>query len=260
MQEHMDILQSVILGIVEGLTEFLPISSTGHLILVSELLGIPSTEFVKSFMIAVQLGAILAVVILYWRKFLDIEVLKRLVVGFIPTGILGFTLYKVIKGYLLGNSMIVVGALFLGGVALIVFELLHKESEEEGQEIRTLPYGQVLLVGLFQSIAMIPGISRSAATIVGGLLVGIRRATIVEFSFLLAVPTMLAATGYDILKSADSFPSEGYGLLAIGFGTSLIVALLSMKLLVAFVKKHTFIPFGIYRIVLAVAFFVLVLA
>ena len=256
----MTLLDRFLLGALEGFTEFLPISSTGHLILLSEVLGIPSTEFVKSFMIAVQLGAIAAVVILYFKKFLDIEVIKRLIVGFIPTGIIGFTLYQLIKDYLLGNSLIVVWALFLGGIALIAFELLHKESEEEPEEIRTLPYRTVALVGLFQSVAMIPGVSRSAATIVGGLLLGMRRTTIVEFSFLLAVPTMVAATGYDILKSFDTFPTDGFGLLAVGFVTSLVVALLSMKLLISFVKKHTFIPFGIYRIVLAVLFFLFVLA
>ena len=256
----MDLADSIILGVIEGVTEFLPISSTGHLILAGELLGIPSTEFVKSFMIAVQLGAILAVVLLYWKKFLDIEVLKRLIVGFIPTGLLGLLLYKAIKESLLGNAYIVVGALFVGGIALIVFELLHKEAEGEPGEIRDIPYMHVLYVGCFQAIAMIPGVSRAASTIVGGLIVGLRRATIVEFSFLLAVPTMLAATGYDILKSYNSFPTEGLELLAVGFITALIVALLSMKLLVGFVKKHTFIPFGIYRIVLAALFFVFVLS
>lgn len=256
----MTLLESILLGALEGVTEFLPISSTGHLILAGELLGLPTTDFVKSFMIAVQLGAIAAVVILYFRKFFDIEVIKRLIVGFIPTGIIGFTLYQLIKDYLIGNSYIVVAALFLGGIALIAFELLHKESEEEPADIRDLPYKQVALVGLFQSVAMIPGVSRSAATIVGGLLMGMRRATIVEFSFLLAVPTMAAATGYDILKSFDTFPTDGFGLLAAGFLTSLIVALLSMKLLIGFVKKHTFIPFGIYRIVLAAVFFLFVLA
>lgn len=251
-------LDSILLGALEGATEFLPISSTGHLILAGELLNLPSDEFTKSFMIAVQLGAILAVLILYFKQFLDIEVLKRLVVGFIPTGIIGFTLYPLIKGYLIGNSVVVVWALLVGGIALIVFELLHKEKEDEPGEVRALPFRQALLVGLFQSIAIIPGVSRSAATIVGGLLIGIRRATIVEFSFLLAVPTMLAATGYDILKSYNSFSVDNWGLLALGFATSLLVALLSMKLLIGFVKKHTFIPFGIYRIVLALVFLLIV--
>ena len=255
----MTLFDSILLGALEGATEFLPISSTGHLILAGELLGLPSDEFTKTFMIAVQLGAILAVVILYFKKFLDIEVLKRLIVGFIPTGIIGFTLYRLIKDVLIGNSTVVVWALLLGGIALIVFELFHKEPEGEAADVRTIPYRQTLLVGLFQSIAMIPGVSRSAATIVGGLLMGMKRATIVEFSFLLAVPTMLAATGYDVLKTYDSISLDNWGLLLAGFATSLVVALLSMKLLIGFVKRHTFIPFGIYRIVLALLFLFMVL-
>lgn len=255
----MTLFDSILLGALEGATEFLPISSTGHLILAGELLGLPSDEFTKTFMIAVQLGAILAVVILYFKKFLDIEVLKRLIVGFIPTGIIGFTLYRLIKDMLIGNSTVVVWALLLGGIALIVFELFHKEPEGEAADVRTIPYTQTLLVGLFQSIAMIPGVSRSAATIVGGLLMGMKRATIVEFSFLLAVPTMLAATGYDVLKTYDSISLDNWGLLLAGFATSLVVALLSMKLLIGFVKRHTFIPFGIYRIVLALLFLFVVL-
>lgn len=252
-------LDSIFLGVLEGITEFLPISSTGHLILAGELLGLPSTEFLKSFMIAIQLGAILAVVALYWKKFLDFEVIKRLIVGFIPTGILGFTLYKFIKAALIGNTWVVVWALALGGVALIVFERFHTEKTTGTDDVRTLPYLQVLLVGCFQAIAMIPGVSRSAATIVGGLIVGMRRTTIVEFSFLLAVPTMLAATGYDVLKSAGSFPTDGFGLMLLGFATSFIVALFSVRFLVSFVKNHTFVPFGIYRIVLALVFIFFVL-
>lgn len=256
----MTLFESILLGALEGVTEFLPISSTGHLILAGELLGLPSDEFVKTFMIAVQLGAILAVVVLYFRKFLDIEVLKRLIVGFIPTGIIGFSLYSLIKAYLIGNPYVVVAALAIGGVALIVFEHFHKEPEGEADDIRTIPYRTTLIVGLFQSIAMIPGVSRSAATIVGGLLAGMKRATIVEFSFLLAVPTMAAATGYDILKSYQSFTTDSLGLLAVGFGTSFIVALIAMKFLIGFVKRYTFVPFGIYRILLAAVFFFFVLA
>lgn len=256
----MTLFESILLGALEGITEFLPISSTGHLILAGELLGLPSDEFVKTFMIAVQLGAILAVVALYFRKFLDIEVIKRLIVGFIPTGIIGFSLYSLIKAYLIGNAYVVVAALFIGGIALIVFEHFHKEPEGEAEDIRTIPYRTTLIVGIFQSIAMVPGVSRSAATIVGGLLAGMKRATIVEFSFLLAVPTMAAATGYDILKSYDTFTTDNLGLLAVGFGTSFVVALIAMKFLIGFVKRYTFVPFGIYRIVLAVVFFLFVLA
>ena len=252
-------LDSIILGVVEGVTEFLPISSTGHLILVSELLGLEPSTFLSSFQIAIQLGAIAAVLALYWKRFLDIPLLMKLFVAFLPTGLVGFLVYPYVKGYLLGNPTVVVASLFLGGIALIVFELFHKEKPESLERSREITYPQALLVGLFQSIAIIPGVSRSAATIVGGLLVGMRRVAIVEFSFLLAVPTMAAATGYDLLKSADTFVFDQLGLLALGFATAFAVALLSMRFLIQIVRRYSFVPFGIYRIVLAVAFFIVVL-
>lgn len=255
----MTIWDTIILGALEGFTEFLPISSTGHLILASELLGLPSTEFLKSFQIAIQLGAIAAVLLLYFRSFLDIEILKKLFVAFLPTGLVGFLVYPYVKGFLLGNSTIVVASLLLGGVALIVFELLHKERWSNAIDIKEISYKQAALVGVFQSIAIIPGVSRSAATIVGGLLVGLPRVSIVEFSFLLAVPTMVAATGYDLLKSAHAFTMADAELMAIGFIVSLLVAFASMKFLLSIIKRFSFIPFGIYRIVIAVLFFVVVL-
>lgn len=253
-------LDSILLGALEGVTEFLPVSSTGHLILASELLNIPETAFLASFQIAVQLGAIAAVLVLYWKSFLDVRFLTKLFVAFLPTGLVGVLVYPFVKGYLLGNEYVVVSALFLGGIALIVFELFHKEKPESLEGAKQITYKQALLVGLFQSIAIIPGVSRSAATIVGGLLIGLRRVAIVEFSFLLAVPTMVAATGYDLLRSADTFAFDQFGLLALGSATAFIVALLSMRFLLAVVRRYTFIPFGIYRIVLAVLFFLIVLA
>lgn len=251
----MDLISAAILGVVEGVTEFLPVSSTGHLILVSQLLNLPQTEFQKTFEISIQLGAILAVVALYWRAFLDLEVLKRLIVAFIPTGIIGLGLYKLVKAYLIGNEMVVLWALLLGGLALIAFEYLHKEGEGALEEIRSMPYRTAGLIGLFQAAAIIPGVSRSAATIMGGLLLGLRRAAIVEFSFLLAVPTMLAATGLDLLKSAGSFSQADYAALGVGFVVAFLVAMASIVWLLRFVRTHTFVPFGVYRIVLAAAFF-----
>jgi undecaprenyl-diphosphatase len=248
----MTLFQSFILGVVEGITEFLPISSTGHLILTSWLLGLSRTEFQKSFEIAIQLGAIGAVIVLYWRRFLDIEMLKKIAIAFLPTGIIGLALYRVVKTYLLGSEEIVIWALGLGGVALIVFELLHREEKNAVQEVTAIPYSKAFLVGLFQSISIIPGVSRAGATILGGLFVGLTRPVIVEFSFLLAVPTMLAATGYDLLKNASAFSSEDTLNLAVGFVTSFIIALISIKWLIGYVQTRNFIPFGIYRILVAV--------
>lgn len=255
----MTILESIILGVVEGLTEFLPVSSTGHLILASDLLGIPSSEFLKSFEIAIQLGAILAVVALYWRSFLDLEVLKRVIVAFIPTGIIGLALYGFAKEYLLDNTQVVLWALLLGGVALIVFELMHKEKEDARQDVKSISYMQSFWIGVCQALAIIPGVSRSAATILGGLFLGVGRVAIVEFSFLLAVPVMFAATGLDLYKSAGSFSADNFTALAVGFVVSFVVAIASIRFLLKYVRNHTFIPFGVYRIVLALLFFLVIL-
>jgi len=247
------------LGIVEGVAEFLPISSTGHLVLVSELLKISQSNFTKSFEIIIQLGAILSVIVLYWKSLLKISNLKKIIVGFIPTGIIGLALYKIVKSYLLGSQNVVLWSLLLGGMALIIFEFWHKETENNGETIENISYKQSLWIGLCQSLAIIPGISRSAATIVGGLLSGLKRKTIVEFSFLLAVPTMLAASSLDIIKNADSFSKDQFGVLAVGFAVSFMVALLSIKFLLNFIKKHNFVPFGIYRILIAILFWLVIL-
>jgi undecaprenyl-diphosphatase len=254
----MNLITSFILGIVEGVSEFLPISSTGHLILASTLLHVAQSDFTKSFEIIIQLGAILSVIVLYWRSFLKIETLKKLFVAFLPTGIIGLALYKIIKTYLVGNESIVLWALFIGGIVLIVFEYLHKESEGAADSIEKITYKQSFLIGLFQALSIIPGTSRSAATIVGGLALGLKRSTIVEFSFLLAVPTMIAASGLDLVKNASSFSSGDALVLAVGFITSFVVALFSIKFLLGFVRKHTFIGFGIYRIAIAILFWILV--
>jgi len=257
----MTILHSIILGIVEGITEFLPVSSTGHLILVGDLLHIADSEFLKSFDIIVQLGAILAVVVVYWHKLWNWSMIKKLVVAFIPTGIIGLLLYKVVKN-LLGSNAVVLWALLLGGVILIIFEIWYKKKSAfqppTVTDVSAISYKQAATIGLFQAIAIIPGVSRSAATIVGGMLLGLSRETIVEFSFLLAVPTMIAASGLDLVKNGHSFTGSEYGMLAAGFIVTFFVALASIKWLLSYVRKHDFIPFGIYRIVIAIAFFFLV--
>ena len=254
----MDFITALILGIVQGISEFLPISSTGHLILASHLMGLQHTEFLKSFEIAIQAGTILSVVALYWRSLMvDFEVIKRLAVAFRPTGLLGLTLYRLIKGYLLGSETVVLCSLLIGGILIIAFERWYREGENATGDIRAMSYKNALIVGLFQSVAMIPGVSRSAATILGGLLLGLKRKTIVEFTFLLAVPTMLAATGYDLIKSGSQFSLDQVQYLLIGFVTAFVVALLSIKFLLRFIKTHTFIPFGIYRIVLVIVWVLL---
>ena len=250
----LQIFHTIILGVVEGITEFLPISSTAHLILTAKLLNLPQTEYIKSFEIIIQLGAILSVVALYWRSLLDLEVIKRLIVAFIPTGIIGLIVYKFAKQYLLGNTSVVLWALLLGGILIIVFEYLYKPKDVDNQEIRSIPYKHCLAIGLFQSIAIVPGVSRSAATVIGGLLLGLNRKTIIEFSFLLAVPTMLAASSLDLIKSADSFSIDQIWFLGVGFVVSFIVALLSIKFLLRYIKKHDFKAFGVYRIVIAILF------
>jgi undecaprenyl-diphosphatase len=254
----MDLLDAIILAIVEGLTEFLPVSSTGHTILAAALLNITQTPFVKSFEIALEFGSILAVVVLYWRYFLDIAVLKRLIVAFIPTGIVGFVFYRFFKDVLFGNEQIVLWALLLGGIFIILFELRYKERSAI-EEMAQIPYKHCLLIGLFQSVSIIPGVSRSAPTIMGGLALGMKRQTIVLFSFLLAVPTMIAASGFDLIMSYNEFSGGQVDLLLVGFLVSFLVALPAIKLFLGYVRKHSFIPFGIYRILLVIAFFFLVI-
>jgi undecaprenyl-diphosphatase len=252
-QPVLDALNAVWLGVVEGITEFLPISSTAHLILASRAMGIQETEFLKSFDIIIQLGAILSVVVLYWRKFLDIEVLKKLVVAVIPTGVIGLTVYKAIKGYLMGSMTVILLALIIGGVALIVFSRLRPAVDRE-TDFGEITYRKAFLIGLFQAIAVIPGVSRSAATIVGGSLIGVSKRTIVEFSFMLAVPTMLAATGLELVKNRSALQGNML-ILAIGFVVSFITAIIAIKSFLGYIKNRDFAHFGWYRIALAVVFF-----
>lgn len=251
----MNIIQALIISFVEGITEYLPISSTGHQVLASHLLGVPQTEFVKSFEIIIQLGAIAAIIFLYWRILLqDKEVWKRIIVAFLPTAVIGFLLYKVIKTFLLGNEWITVLALFIGGIILIIVEKTHTEKETHHAEIKDISLKNAFFIGLIQALSVIPGVSRAGATIVGGMLLGTKRKAAVEFSFLLAVPTMIAATGLDLLKSSHSFTSQEYLILLIGLVCSFVTALITVKYLIKFVQSHTFVSFGVYRIILAIVY------
>lgn len=259
----MNIFHGLLFGIVEGLTEFLPISSTAHLILAGEWLQLPSTEFLKTFEISIQLGAILAVVILYWKKIWSSwNLIGKLAIAFIPTGLIGFGLYKIVKKYLLDNNYIIAATLFIGGIILIMFEkYLQKKNNFQPTNSQNDPdstngfaaisYKQAAAIGLFQSLAIIPGTSRSAATIIGGLSLGIKREIIVEFSFLLAIPTMAAATGYDLYKNQLFFNGNELIIWLIGFIASFITAIISIKFFIKFIKKNNFIYFGWYRIILS---------
>lgn len=252
----MDLLHALILGVVEGVTEFLPISSTGHLIITSKLLGMARTDFLKTFDIAIQLGAILSVAVLYWRSLLvDFEVIKRVAAAFIPTAVIGLIFYKFVKEVLLDSTQVVLWSLLVGGVVLVVFELMYREKNGAISDVKQLSLGQAALIGVFQSVAMIPGVSRSAATIVGGLCLGVSRKAIVEFSFLLACPTMAAATGLDLIKSAHAFTADQFSFLAVGFLAAFAVGILSIQFLLYFVRNNNFIWFGVYRIVFALLLF-----
>lgn len=255
----MTLFDAIVLGVVEGISEFLPISSTGHLILVSSILHLQQTEFLKMFEVVIQLGAILSVVVLYAKRVLcDFGLMKKLVVAMIPAVIVGGFLYSFIKR-LFDSEGTIVWALFLGGAVLVLFELWHKEKEVAVREISEVSYRKAFLIGAFQMLAVIPGVSRSGATILGGLLLGLGRKTIVEFSFLLAVPTMLAATVLDISKSGGSATSSEWVLLGTGFVVSFAVSLAVVHWLLRFVQKNTFLIFGVYRMIAAVAFFFFVM-
>lgn len=250
-----NILNVIILSIVEGVTEFLPISSTGHLELASKILNIPQTGFVKTFEIVIQLGAILAVLILYFVRILkSVNLWKRVIVAFIPTSIIGLIFYKIIKNILLGNLLIDVISLFIGGILIIILEKYFAKKPPTIEKVENLSLTKTSLIGVAQSVSVIPGVSRAAATIFGGMGLGLTRVEATEFSFILAIPTMVAASGLDLYKTRFSFTSQEYLLIAIGFIGAFISAAITVKWLINFVSKHSFIGFGIYRIILALIF------
>lgn len=258
----MSILQSIILAIIEGLTEFLPVSSTGHLIIASSLMGIASEPFTKAFTIAIQFGAILSVVVLYFKRFFDVKDIRRfyfrLLVAFLPAGILGYLLKKIID-QMLTNVLVVAAALFIGGIIFLFVDRWFRKVETEGADFPD--NRQALTTGLFQVIAMIfPGTSRSAATIIGGLASGLNKRAAAEFSFFLAVPTMFAATCkelYDFHKEGNIFTHNDYLVLAVGNIISFIVAMLAIKFFIGFLVKHGFKLFGYYRIAIGGAILLL---
>ena len=257
----MDTLQSIIIGIVEGLTEFLPISSTGHMIITEKALQLTDNDFTKVFTVAIQLGAILAVVVLYWKKFLDFkrwQFYVKLAVAVIPALVLGFLFSKKIDA-LLESSTTVAISMLVGGLILIFIDKAFNNPTIDKEA--KIPLGKAFLIGVWQCIALIPGVSRSAASIIGGMQQKLTRSAAAEFSFFLAVPTMLAATGYKLYKyykANGGFSGHEIQQLAIGNLVAFVVALLAIKFFIGFLKKHGFKIWGYYRVIVGVLLLVLI--
>lgn len=250
----MNVFNAIILAIIEGLTEFLPISSTGHMILASSAMGIHEDEFVKTFEICIQLGAILAIALMYMQRFFkSIDIYLKLLVAFLPTAIIGFLAYDIIKQYLF-NAVVVSVSLIIGGIILIWIDTFIKNKSSEVKELDLIPYKNAFNIGMFQCLSMIPGTSRAAATIVGGVFNKLDKRQATEFSFLLAIPTMLAATGYDLLKTPIEFTPEQWKLLIIGLVVAGISAWIAVKIFLSIVEKYGFKPFGYYRIALGIIY------
>ncbi|MCW3123482.1 MAG: undecaprenyl-diphosphate phosphatase [Flavipsychrobacter sp.] len=256
-------IQVIILGIVEGLSEFLPISSTGHMIIASSIMGINEEAFTKLFEVCIQLGAILSVVALYWRKFFDFSKLDfylKLITAFIPAAIFGALFSKKIDA-LLESSLTVGFSFLIGGIVLLFIDKFFKRGTVESD--KEISYPKAFSIGCFQVIAMIPGVSRSAATIVGGLQQKLTRKLAAEFSFFLAVPTMMAATAkklWDFHKQGLTFHDGQLSMLLVGNVVAFIVAFIAIKTFITYVQKHSFRAFGVYRIIAGLAVFALVYA
>ena len=249
----MTLLHVVLLSIVEGITEFLPISSTAHLLITAHLLSIPHSPFLSTFEIAIQLGAMLAVLVSYTRLIFSSRTLfLQLCVGFMPTAIIGFTLYPFFKSFLQGSLALPLFALLFGGIFLIFFEKYFATKQTTTKSLIELTYLDAFIIGCAQTLAIIPGVSRSAATIVAGLSRGFSRSAVVEFSFLLALPTMAAATTLDLYKQNFHFTFEEWLFLGIGCAISALTAYASIHWLLRFIKSHDFVFFGIYRIFIAI--------
>lgn len=253
----MDTISAILLGVVEGVTEFIPVSSTGHLILASSLLGVEG-EANKLFNVVIQLGAILAVVVLYWGKFMGIlcdlphkkpaqHFVRNIALAFLPCMIIGAVAYPYIKHYLFSSITVAIG-LIVGGIAILLIERMKPSARIASTE--AMGWRTALAIGFIQCLAMVPGVSRSGASIMGALALGVERKAAAEFSFFLAVPTMLAAAGYDLYKERALLDAGMLGIIAIGFTVSFVVAILVIRWMLDFVTRHGFAPFAWYRIAL----------
>jgi undecaprenyl-diphosphatase len=245
----MDIIHAIILGIIEGITEFLPISSTGHLIVASEVMGLPQSKENIAFEVIIQLSAILAVIANYKDKFhpKHIQLWIKVLIAFVPFAAVGFLLKDYVKAIF---SIEIVAVMFIvGGIVFLVIEYFQKNASPNTLEVEDISYKQAAIVGLSQIFALIPGTSRAGSTIVGALLVGLSRKASAEFSFLLALPVMAAVSGYELLKNYKEFSDANLITLAVGFLVSFVVAYFTMKLFIRFLEKFTFVGFGIYRVI-----------
>jgi undecaprenyl-diphosphatase len=250
-------LQTIILAIIEGLTEFLPVSSTGHMILASALMDVKNDDgFLETFEIVIQLGAILAVLALYYKRFfVSLEIYIKLAVAFLPTGIIGILAYKTIKAYLF-NPYVVSSSLIVGGVILILLDKWSANKTSRYADIENISYTDALKIGFIQCFSMIPGVSRAAATIFGGVYSGFNRVQAAEFSFLLAIPTMFAASGKDLLENYEQINETNLTLLLTGGLVAFLVALAAVKGFVSFLTRYGFKHFGYYRIIIGILFLI----
>lgn len=271
----MNFIKVIILGIIEGLTEFIPVSSTGHLIIANQFISLSPEKFANAFNVIIQLGAILSVLVLYFDELNPLEektkngeklslqyrwehrdlktmrLLAKIIIGFLPAAVLGFLFDDLIDEYLF-NKVTVAIALIFYGIVIIVLEIHNKDKEFKYHDIDQINIRTILLIGLFQCLAMVPGTSRSAATIIGAMLLGCDRKTAAEFSFFLAIPTMLGATGLKIIKMGFAFTLEEWLLILVGSVVSYVVAYAVITKFMKFIKKNDFKVFGIYRIILGI--------
>ena len=254
----MDIFQAIIIGIIEGFTEFLPISSTGHMIVASEFMGLSQDSLTTAYEVIIQFAAILAVMLIYKEKitFKKVDLWVKLLVAFLPIAIVGFIFKDQIKT--LFNVETVAWMFIIGGIIFLVVEYFYEEKEYHVSEVEDVTMMQAFWVGIAQIFSLIPGSSRAGATIIGGLLTGLDRKTSMEFSFLLAIPVMVAVSGYDLLKHYKDFADANWVAFGIGFVTAFIVAYITIKLFLVFIQRFTFVAFGIYRIIFGVLLLMLI--
>jgi len=259
----MDFLQAIILGIVEGITEFLPISSTFHLIFASKLIGVQQNDFAKLFEVFIQSGAILSVVVLYFGEIIkDRQLIKKTLVAFIPTALVGFVLYKIIKELFFDSSSLMV-AVFIGvGAVFIIFEYVIKQNKVAlTKTIHKLSYKHAIIIGFVQALAVMPGVSRAGAVLIGMMVLRYKRDEAAKFSFILAVPTIFAASFFDLYKNRDYFLNHGVNLILLvtGFLTAFVTSYIGIKWLINYLRNNTLTGFGTYRIIVGLVLILITL-